>query len=386
MLLTAQKLHQRLIAKVKEVLEDLALHHLAPWPRPATGLTGVISRPTGSGRVHQTGGDKSSEKPNRSAGERGHVGESYHRPIMGAEVTHFLQPKPGQLILDGTLGGGGHTELILKTGANVLATDRDPVAIARALQRLEPLYPGKFAAIQSNFADFPDVLDTAGITHLLDGITLDLGLSSRQLENPERGFSFMREGALDMRFDPNAPITAADIVNGWSEEELLRILRVYGEEPNAKRIVRAILARRAQTPISTTTDLAAVVASVVPQKGRTHPATRTFQALRLEVNQELASLERALAVIPKWLRPGGRLVVLTFHSLEDRIVKHFLREHSQPEIDRPEWPCARPNPNYEFNLVIRKAVEASPEEVASNPRARSCKLRVAEKISPVVKS
>jgi 16S rRNA (cytosine1402-N4)-methyltransferase len=358
---------------------DLKLNHLALWPRPA-GVVAGPGRPLAGWRVEQSSEEPGGNSPTGSAGERGWAGENYHRPIMAAEVVHFVQPESGKFILDGTLGGAGHTELFLKAGAHVLATDRDPTALTLARQRLEPIYGDKFTALHSNFADFPTVLEAAGLTRLLDGIFLDLGLSSRQLENGARGFSLKREGKLDMRFDPDAPLSAEELVNTWSEEDLIRLLRELGEEPNARRIARAIVARRQTKAIVLTTDLAAIVASVVPQRGRTHPATRTFQAIRLEINQELKSLERALEAAPKWLAPGGRLVILTFHSLEDRIAKQFLRRHSEAEIDRPEWSSPRPNPNYHFNLVVRKAIDPSPAEIASNPRARSCKLRVAERI------
>lgn len=365
---------KRLIAEVAELLGRVAVNHLALWPKPAA-VTGMIpGRPMAGSRMEQAGASG-------SAGERGTVGESYHRPIMGEEVVHFLQPESGKLILDGTLGGAGHTEMFLKNGASVWATDRDPAAIARARELLEPTYGERFTAIHSNFADFPTVLESAGLNLKMNGMFFDLGLSSRQLENPARGFSFMRTGRLDMRFDPDAPLSAEEIVNKWPEEELVRIIRLYGEDPAAKRIARAIVKRRESKAILLTTELAEVIASVIPQRGRTHPATKTFQAIRLEVNQELQSLERALEAAPKWLAPGGRLVILTFHSLEDRIVKHFLRDRSQPEWDRPEWPAPRPNPNYQFNLVVRKAIEATEAEIKSNPRARSCKLRVAERIS-----
>lgn len=357
--------------------------HLALWPKPAIAVEGAGGRPVAGWRLEQSaGGDGGGE----SAGNRGQVGESYHRPIMGDEVVHFLRPESGKLLLDGTLGGGGHTEMFLKNGAQVFATDRDPAALVRARERLEGVYGDQFSALHANFSDFPAVLEAAGVSRGLDGIFLDLGVSSRQLENPARGFSFMREGRLDMRFDPDAGISAEDIVNTWSEDDLRRLLHVYGEEPAAKRIAHAIVNRRTSRAILLTTDLAAIVASVSPQRGRTHPATRTFQALRLEVNQELSSLERALAAAPQWLNPGGRLVILTFHSLEDRIVKHFLREHSTAALDRPEWPAPRPNPQYCFHLVVRKALTASTAEIASNPRARSCKLRVAERIHSAMTS
>lgn len=365
---------------VKRKLGPLRWNHVMDWPKAsvATGSLCGPGRPMAGWRLDQSGGGGGAQG---SAGDRGTVGEGYHRPIMEEEVLHFMRPEEGKLLLDGTLGGGGHTEIFLKSGAAVLATDRDPDALARAKRRLEPMFGEKFTAIHSNFADFPDVLEAVQLSGGLDGIFLDLGLSSRQLENPARGFSFMREGRLDMRFDPDAPVSASDIVNHWSEEDLTGLLQKYGEEPAARRIARAIVDRRSTKAFLLTTELAAMIASVVPQRGRTHPATRTFQALRLEVNQELQSLEMALAHAPRWLKPGGRLVVLTFHSLEDRIVKHFLRERSQPETDRPEWPTPRPNPNYHFNLVVRKAVTPTAQEIQANPRARSCKLRVAERVA-----
>lgn len=371
---------QAAVSFVRMKLEPWRWNHVMEWPKAgvATGSLCGPGRPIAGWRLDQSGGDSGSPG---SAGDRGTVGENYHRPIMEEAVLHFMKPEEGKLLLDGTLGGGGHTEIFLKSGAAVLATDRDPDALARAKRRLEPTYGENFTAIHSNFADFPDVLETVQLAGGLDGIFLDLGLSSRQLENPARGFSFMREGRLDMRFDPDGPVSAADIVNHWSEEDLSDLLHKYGEEPAARRIARAIVDRRSTKAILLTTELAALIASVVPQRGRTHPATRTFQALRLEVNQELHSLERALEHTPRWLKPGGRLVVLTFHSLEDRIVKHFLREHSQPETDRPEWPTPRPNPNYHFNLVVRRAITPTPQEIQSNPRARSCKLRVAERVA-----
>ncbi len=341
-------------------------------------VTAGLGSPAAGGRFAQSADGWAASG---SAGTRGLAGEAYHKPIMGPECVHFLQPGPGKLVLDGTLGGAGHTELFLESGSDVMATDRDLVAVERARQRLEPIYAERFSALQGNFADFPQLLAGAGVDRLLDGIFLDLGLSSRQLENASRGFSFMREGRLDMRFNPEEGVSAEDIVNTWDEAELRRLLQVYGEEPAAKHIARAIVTRRETKAILLTTDLAAVVASVVPQKGRTHPATRTFQALRYEVNQELPSLERALQAVPASLAVGGRLVILTFNSLEDRIAKHFLREHSLAEIDRPEWPRARVNPLHHFSLVMRKAVIATPAEIHANPRARSCKLRVAERIA-----
>ncbi|MBP7948073.1 MAG: 16S rRNA (cytosine(1402)-N(4))-methyltransferase RsmH [Verrucomicrobiales bacterium] len=299
---------------------------------------------------------------------------------MAEEILHFLQPCSGKILFDGTLGGGGHARLLLEAGANVIATDRDPEAISRACTLLEPEYGGRFTAIRGNYAEAGQRLEESGLLGRLDGILLDLGVSSRQLENAQRGFSFLREGRLDMRLDPDGPLDAEAIVNTWSEKELVRILQDFGEEPAAKRIARAIITRRMQKPLRRTTELAELVASIVRQKGRTHPSTRTFQAIRMAVNDELGSLQRALEQTPAWLRPGGRLAVLTFHSLEDRLVKGYLRHHSAAELDQPNWPRPKPNPDHHFSLVVRKALAPSETEIEANPRARSCKLRVAERI------
>lgn len=335
-----------------------------------------VGRPIAGWRMTQNAG----EPCPTSAGERGWAGDSYHRPIMADEVVHFMQPAPGRIIFDGTLGGGGHSRLFLEKGAEVIATDRDPDAVLRARELLEPAFAQRFTAIRANFADFGQILAEAGLNRGLDGIFVDLGVSSRQLENPGRGFSFLREGRLDMRLDPDAALDAEQVVNEWSESDLASTLSKYGEEPAAGPIARAIVRRREIKPIRLTTELAELVASVVRKKGRAHPATRTFQAIRIAVNDELGALERLLEATPQWLRPGGRLLVLTFHSLEDRVVKTFLKQHSAPERDQPNWPAPRPNPDYHFNLVLRKALAPSEKEVSANPRARSCKLRVAERV------
>ena len=215
---------------------------------------------------------------------------------------------------------------------------------------------------------------------MLDGILLDLGVSSHQLDVPERGFSFMRDGPLDMRMDPDAPLCAADLVNGWPEEELARIFYEYGDEKASRRVARAIVQRRAERRFETTMDLAAVIGTVIPRRGPASPATRVFQALRIAVNDEMAVLESALTQAHLWLKPGGRLAVITFHSLEDRIVKQFFRRHSDAEIDRPEWPAARPNPDCYYRLVTRKGIAAGAAEMSRNPRSRSAHLRVVERL------
>jgi 16S rRNA (cytosine1402-N4)-methyltransferase len=202
------------------------------------------------------------------------------------------------------------------------------------------------------------------------------------LDTPERGFSFQREGPLDMRLDPDGPVTAADIVNTAPPAELVRIFQMYGEEPNARRIAARLVSARVAHPFATTMQLALAVEAVVPRRGRIHPATRIFQALRIAVNREMEVLGSVLGQAAERLRPGGRMAVITFHSLEDRIVKEFFKLRSMPELDRPEWPGPRPNPDYIFQALTRKPVVASAEEQHRNPRSRSAKLRAVRKIQP----
>ncbi len=304
--------------------------------------------------------------------------DEYHRPVLLEEVTHYLQPAPGKLYLDGTLGGGGHTEQLLAVGAKVIGLDQDPAALAFARARLDE-YRDNFGAIQGNFRKFGEILDTIGIKGL-DGVLLDLGVSSKQLDDPDRGFAFSSDGPLDMRMDPGSEMSAADLVNTYEEQELADLIYQYGEERASRRIAKAICLARRQATIETTQQLANIVESVKPRRGKIHPATQTFQALRIAVNDELRSLEAALADVPRWLRPGGRLVIISFHSLEDRIVKTFLRRCSREYIDRPEWPEPRKNPAHHFKLVIQKGLSPSSEEVKANPRARSARLRVAERL------
>ncbi|MEM9479064.1 MAG: 16S rRNA (cytosine(1402)-N(4))-methyltransferase RsmH [Verrucomicrobiota bacterium] len=306
-------------------------------------------------------------------------GEDYHQSVLLEEATYCLEPAPGKLFLDGTLGGGGHAEQLLRAGAKVIGLDQDPAALSFARARLRN-YEENFGAIQANFRDFGEILETIGIKGL-DGIILDLGVSSRQLDDPERGFSFSKDGPLDMRMNPSAEQSAADIVNTESEEELARIIFEYGEEKASRRVAKAIVEAREKESITTTKQLADIVAKVVRKRGKKHPATQTFQGLRIAVNDELRSVEKALREAARWLRPGGRLVVISFHSLEDRIVKSFMKRSSREYIDQPEWPEPRPNPDYHFSLVMQKALSPSNEEVSANPRARSARLRVAERIS-----
>jgi 16S rRNA (cytosine1402-N4)-methyltransferase len=302
----------------------------------------------------------------------------YHRPVLQREALELLKPKAGMLILDATCGGGGHTEALLESGADVLALDQDPDAVRHVSERLAHL-GRRIIVRQANFRHADCVLDELGIRSI-GGALLDLGVSSRQLENAERGFSFMRNGPLDMRMDPRTNLTAATILNEYGEEELTRLFRELGEEPAARRIASMIVKMRKTSPFRETLLLARTIEKLVGRHGRQHPATQVFQALRMEVNDELGALEQGLRVLTKRLEPGGRIAVIAFHSLEDRIVKNFFRDHSREWLDKPEWPEPRRNPDYDLTLVTPKPVESTEEEQRANPRSRSAKLRVAEKI------
>jgi 16S rRNA (cytosine1402-N4)-methyltransferase len=285
-----------------------------------------------------------------------------HVPVLSAEVLQWLEPRPEQVIVDGTLGGGGHTRLIaqrLGKDGFVLALDRDPAAVAAAEQNLAGL-PVKVA--QANFCDLPAVLDELR-RDVVDAVLLDLGLSSDQLADAQRGFSFEAAGPLDLRFDPEDGEPAWRLLARLPEPELADLIYQFGEERFSRRIARRIVEQRAQRPIQTAAELADLVRRCVPRSADgIDPATRTFQALRIAVNHELESLELALKRIPDRLRPGGRLVVISFHSLEDRRVKEAFRSDSRLEA------------------LTKKPVRASEEEVHSNPRSRSAKLRVARRV------
>ena len=315
-----------------------------------------------------------------SGEEEAHAVEdfAYHRPVLQREVLELLQPKPGSLIVDGTCGGGGHTEALLESGADVLGLDQDPDAVQHVSERLAH-FGRRLIVRQGNFRHAASVLDELGIRRI-GGALLDLGVSSRQLEKAERGFSFVRNGPLDMRMDPRTTLTAAKIVNDYDEEELTRLFRELGEEPAARRIASLIVKMRKTAPIRETLPLARAIEKLVGRHGRQHPATQVFQALRMEVNDELGALEEGLRVLTARLAPGGRIAVITFHSLEDRIVKNFFRDHSREWLDKPEWPAPQRNPDYDLTLVTPKPAEPSEEEQRANPRSRSAKLRVAEKI------
>lgn len=298
-----------------------------------------------------------------------------HEPVLAKECIEFLRPAEGMTLLDGTLGGGGHSALLLSAGARAVGIDRDPDALAHARKRLSS-YGDRFVALQGNYSGASELLSTIGVTQL-DGILLDLGVSSYQLDTPERGFSFQREGPLDMRMGHSGQ-TAADLVNSASAGELAHIFRLYGDEPRAIQFAARIVRAREKKPFATTIELAELIAA--GRQGPRHPATRVFQALRIAINDEIGSLERALPVLASLLAPGGRLAIISFHSLEDRVVKHFFRRHSLLEVDDPTWPAPRPNPDLLFELLTPRSITATPSELASNARSRSARLRVVERL------
>ncbi|MBI1682138.1 16S rRNA (cytosine(1402)-N(4))-methyltransferase RsmH [Caulobacter hibisci] len=296
-----------------------------------------------------------------------------HISVLLGEVVEALDAKPGDMILDGTFGAGGYTRAILASGASVTAFDRDPTVV-RFTADLSAA-DGRFRLIQDRFSQISAYFGDASV----DGVTLDLGVSSMQLDEAERGFSFMRDGPLDMRMGDDGP-TAADLVNTLDQVELARILYVYGEEHASRRVASFIVRRRAEEPFTRTLDLAAVIERALGgRKGaKVHPATRSFQGLRIAVNDELGELEAGLAAAERALKPGGRLAVVTFHSLEDRIVKNFLAERAgrTPGGSRHAPPTAAGAPP-SFTLISTKAIAPGEAELAVNPRARSSKLRAA---------
>jgi 16S rRNA (cytosine1402-N4)-methyltransferase len=303
----------------------------------------------------------------------------YHTPVLSSEVVRLLAPAPGRLIVDGTLGGGGHSGQLLAAGAKVIGIDQDPAALAYATRRLAG-WGEQFHAVRGSFAEVGALLSAHGLASF-DGALLDLGVSSHQLDTPERGFSFQADGPLDMRMNPDGPVTAADLVNTMSAEQLERIFREYGEEPAARKIAAKLVRERLVQPFATTLQLAVAVESVVPRRGHAHPATRVFQALRIAVNRELEVLERALHEFTVHLAPGGVFAVITFHSLEDRIVKNFFKHRCTEWLDRPEWPAPRRNPDFVFTPLTRKPLVASAAEQRANPRARSAKLRAVQRLT-----
>lgn len=303
-----------------------------------------------------------------------------HQPVLYHEIIHALQPKSPGFYVDGTVGAGGHARGILEACApdgRLLGLDLDPQALALAGETLAPYQP-RFHLLQASYAALDSVLPQLGWPPV-QGILLDLGLSSMQVDHPERGFSFLHDGPLDMRFDPRQPVSAADLVNTLPEAELADILYRYGEERNARQIARAILQAR---PVQTTRQLAAVIEALSPRRGdRLHPATRTFQALRIAVNRELDAIQSALPQAVAALAPGGRLAIISFHSLEDRLVKEFFRRESRDCLCPPRQPVCTCGHVATLKEITRKPVTPTEAEIKQNPRARSAKLRVAEKIS-----
>jgi len=302
----------------------------------------------------------------------------FHEAVLLDETIECLRPAPGKVFFDATIGGGGHARRLLAAGSELVASDQDPDAIAEVVTGLAE-FGSRLHLIRANFVEAHRHFSALGV-EAFDGILIDLGISSHQLDTPFRGFSFQYEGPLDMRMGPNIAQRAADLVNFATEQKLVQIFRELGEEPAAKRIAARLVQKRAEKLFETTTDLAKVVEEVVPRRGPRHPATRVFQALRIAVNRELEVLQEALPILSGWLKPGGRLAVITFHSLEDRMVKQYFRTVSQEWIDRPEWPEPRRNPAFKFRLLTARPIEPSAEETQRNPRARSAKLRAIERI------
>jgi 16S rRNA (cytosine1402-N4)-methyltransferase len=309
-----------------------------------------------------------------------------HLPVLAEEVIEMLQPAAGSLQIDATVGGGGHTERILVASdpdGRLLGIDADGAAIARVAQRLER-FGDRLVLRQANFRELGRVAPEAGFG-AVDGLLFDLGLSSFQLADTQRGFSFRADGPLDMRFDTSRGVPAAELLATLDATELTALFRRFGEEPHAPRIARAIVDARRVAPLTTAEELAALVERVAPRtppgRRRIHPATRVFQALRIAVNEELDALAEALAVAVDLLRPGGRLVVLSYHSLEDRIVKRFLDAERKGCICPPSVPVCVCGRTARLRLVTRPSMTPTDAEIAANPRARSARLRAAERIA-----
>lgn len=309
--------------------------------------------------------------------------EFYHRPVLLEECLEGLALRPQGIYLDGTLGGGGHSAAILERlgpQGRLYGIDRDPQALQAAAARIQDR---RFTPIRGNFHQAKALLAQHGVASL-DGALLDLGVSSHQLDARERGFSYHDDAPLDMRMDPDQPFSARDLVNQWGQEDIARVLRDYGEEKWAAQIARVLCDRRQSHPIQTTAQLVDIVDAAIPKKVRardgSHPARRTFQALRIAVNDELAPLEQALRDLAELLVPGGRLCVIAFHSLEDRVVKNTFRSLADPCTCPKNLPVCVCGKTPTVRLITRKPITATPQELAENPRARSATLRVLEKL------
>ena len=307
-----------------------------------------------------------------------------HESVLSQESIELLSPREGAAAIDCTLGAGGHTRLLLErvggTG-RVLAIDRDAAAIERARRALSGSAPG-LTLVQGDFADVADIASQAGVAPA-DAILFDLGISSDQLDDPERGFSFRRVGPLDMRMDAGADVNAEELVNTLPERELAGTIRTFGEERWAARIAAFVVRRR---PLQTTADLRQAVEAAIPRAAwprDIHPATRTFQAIRMRVNDELGSLRRGLEGAVQVLAPGGRIAVISFHSLEDGTVKRFFQQEARGCVCSPDQPVCTCGHVATLRIVTRRPLRPTPQEVAANPRSRSARLRAAERLAPV---
>ena len=309
--------------------------------------------------------------------------EFSHKPVLLEECLEGLHIRPDGIYLDGTLGGAGHSSEIVKrlTTGRLIGVDRDQVALDAAAKRLAP-YEDRVTLVHENFQEIASVLDRLGLDRI-DGMLFDLGVSSPQLDDAERGFSYMADAPLDMRMNREDSLTAWDVVNTWDRAELKRILYEYGEERYAPQIAAAIDRRRSERAIETTLELAEIIRSAMPPQAlreKQHPAKRSFQAIRIAVNDELGAVSRMMeAAIPR-LKPGGRLAVITFHSLEDRIVKSAMQQAAKGCTCPPEFPVCVCGKKPQIKIITRKPITSGPEELEENPRARSAKLRVAEKL------
>ena len=311
--------------------------------------------------------------------------EYTHKPVLLDECIEMLNIRPGGVYVDGTLGRAGHSREIVRrlTGGRLICIDQDTAAIRAAEERLAP-WRDRVTLVHGNFSDLADILREAGVSGV-DGALFDLGVSSPQLDDASRGFSYMQDAPLDMRMDNTAALTAREVVNTWSQEELRRILYEYGEERYAPAIARAIVKTRETGPVETTLELAEIVRGAMPPaalREKQHPAKRTFQAVRIAVNGELDALPPMLEAAVDSLNPGGRLAVITFHSLEDRIVKQTLREQARGCTCPREFPVCVCGKKPKIRLVTRKPIVPGAAELSENPRARSAKLRTAEKCDP----
>jgi 16S rRNA (cytosine1402-N4)-methyltransferase len=306
--------------------------------------------------------------------------EGDHVPVLLTEAIAGLAVSPGDDCIDGTLGGAGHAAALLSAtapGGRLLGLDADPEAVLRAKARLAT-FGDRVVLVQANFRDLASVAAANGFSQVR-AILLDLGVSSYQVASASRGFSFQANGPLDMRLDPQTPLTAAEIVNEWRPDDLADVIYRYGEEPQSRRLARAIVAAR---PLRTTSELAGVISRTATRRAhqRTHPATRVFQALRIAVNDELGALETALSQLIGLLTPGGRFAVITFHSLEDRIVKRFIQREVRDCICPSDFPECRCGHRATLRAVIGRPISPSEAEISANPRSRSAKLRIAERL------